>query len=275
MLEKIISGGQTGADKSGLIAARAIGIPTGGTTPKGWRICLPDGSDGNDSSLFEFGLTQSPHFDYKPRTQQNIQDSDGTVWLGFYDSPGGRLTIYTAGSLNKPILINPTPKILAEWVKRKQIKVLNVAGNRASTWNPDICADTYHTIVNALVPEIPRHGEVYRHFKGTDYTIVDVAHPLLAQALYPAHTALHTETEQELFIWYASTNSKWGLNCWAMDSSSNLVPEALVLYQESEGSRIWARPLRNFLQVLFGGDAGYASNYRRFTKLEGQDATHS
>lgn len=37
MLTKIISGGQTGADEGGLEGARLLGIPTGGTAPKGYR----------------------------------------------------------------------------------------------------------------------------------------------------------------------------------------------------------------------------------------------
>ncbi|HJT77421.1 MAG TPA: putative molybdenum carrier protein, partial [Gemmataceae bacterium] len=36
MLERVISGGQTGADQAGLAAAKACGIPTGGWMPKGF-----------------------------------------------------------------------------------------------------------------------------------------------------------------------------------------------------------------------------------------------
>ena len=34
---KVISGGQTGADQAGLVAARRFGIPTGGWMPRGWK----------------------------------------------------------------------------------------------------------------------------------------------------------------------------------------------------------------------------------------------
>jgi hypothetical protein len=44
MLEKVVSGGQTGADQGGLRAARLAGIPTGGWAPKGWLV---ESSDGN------------------------------------------------------------------------------------------------------------------------------------------------------------------------------------------------------------------------------------
>ena len=40
MLECIISGGQTGADQGGLLAARKSGIQTGGWCPLGWRTEL-------------------------------------------------------------------------------------------------------------------------------------------------------------------------------------------------------------------------------------------
>ena len=33
MIKKIISGGQTGADRGGLLAGRHLGIETGGTAP--------------------------------------------------------------------------------------------------------------------------------------------------------------------------------------------------------------------------------------------------
>ena len=36
MLDKVISGGQTGADQAGWRAARAVGIPTGGWMPLGF-----------------------------------------------------------------------------------------------------------------------------------------------------------------------------------------------------------------------------------------------
>jgi hypothetical protein len=41
--EKVISGGQTGADQGGLRAAKAAGIPTGGWAPRGWLVESPHG----------------------------------------------------------------------------------------------------------------------------------------------------------------------------------------------------------------------------------------
>jgi hypothetical protein len=122
-LQKLISGGQAGADRAGLDAAKALGIPTGGTAPKGWRICLPDGSDGSDPSLAELGLVEHALREYPPRTRQNVADSDGTVWFGYVDSPGGKLTVRTCRKLKKPYLVEPKSVIeFIDWVEPTILK---------------------------------------------------------------------------------------------------------------------------------------------------------
>lgn len=148
--ERLISGGQQGADTAGLVAASHLGIPTGGTAPRGYRVCLPDGSDGTNPALADYGLVEHSSREYPPRTRQNVKDSDGTVWFGYAYSPGGRLTIDTCNKMGKPYTVNPTPERLREWVKKNNIRVLNVAGNRASDQNPDIFERTYECIFKAF-----------------------------------------------------------------------------------------------------------------------------
>lgn len=55
MLERVISGGQTGADQAALRAARACGIPTGGWAARGWLT-----EDGPAPWLAEWGLAECP-----------------------------------------------------------------------------------------------------------------------------------------------------------------------------------------------------------------------
>jgi hypothetical protein len=129
----------------------ALGTHTGGTAPKGWRICLPDGSDGSNPSLADFGLVEHASPEYPPRTRQNVADADGTVWFGFTESNGAKLTLGTAKRLGKPKLINPSPQALRQWVEVEQIKVLNVAGNRSSDHNPEIFITTFETLVIAFM----------------------------------------------------------------------------------------------------------------------------
>jgi len=82
MLTKIISGGQTGADQAALDAAIEMGIPHGGWIPKG-RLTeagpLPE----------KYNLQEMPSKDYLKRTQQNVLDSDGTLFFSHGDLTGG------------------------------------------------------------------------------------------------------------------------------------------------------------------------------------------
>lgn len=150
MLEKVISGGQTGADKTGLITARLFKIHTGGTAPKGWRICNYDGSDGTDPTLADFGLVEHTSRNYRPRTEQNVVDSDATVVFGFTGSPGVKLTINKAKEHGKVLIVNPAPQMLVDMIALHDIKTLNVAGNRYSSFNPSIISETFDCLSKAF-----------------------------------------------------------------------------------------------------------------------------
>jgi Circularly permutated YpsA SLOG family len=147
---KIISGGQRGADQAGLHAALELGIETGGTAPQGWRVQLPDESDGQDPWLEYFGLIQHKSSEYRPRTIQNVKDADATVWFGYTGSGGGKLTLDTAQALEKPYIVNPEPDELRAFCEQNQVAVLNVAGNRLSYYNPNIFSHTHKLIKSAF-----------------------------------------------------------------------------------------------------------------------------
>lgn len=128
MLIKIISGGQTGADIAGLIAGKLLGLQTGGTAPAGYRT-----ENGSNQDLIKYGVIEHKSANYQPRTIENVRNSDGTVWFGNQNSPGGKLTINTCIKLKKPHIINPSKTQLRDWIERKFIRVLNCSGNREST----------------------------------------------------------------------------------------------------------------------------------------------
>lgn len=151
MVDKVISGGQTGADEAGLKAAYDLGIKTGGTAPKGWRICYADGSEGANPKLGTmFGLVEHPCRNFQKRTIQNVRDADATVLFGYTDSPGAKLTLRSCVHYDKPYIINPSVAELRGWLDKYDVKILNVAGNRASDLNPDIYEKTYKTLYEAL-----------------------------------------------------------------------------------------------------------------------------
>jgi len=82
MLEKIISGGQTGADRAALDVALKFNIPYGGWVPKG-RIA----EDGPLPRKYQ--LQEMPTPSYPARTEQNVIDSDGTVIFSHGKPAGG------------------------------------------------------------------------------------------------------------------------------------------------------------------------------------------
>lgn len=135
MLTKVISGGQTGADIAGLIAAKQVGIGTGGTAPKNYRT-----ENGSNYELkTEYGLTEDSSSSYVPRTKKNIVDSDGTLIIAYnLNSAGTKLTHKECVKRGKPHLLidfnsyNLAITPIMSWIKANNIKVLNVAGNRNS-----------------------------------------------------------------------------------------------------------------------------------------------
>lgn len=122
-LVKVISGGQRGADKTGLECAKEAGLETGGTAPKGWRV---DG--GVDLTLKDYGLVESHSSDYPPRTHQNVSDADVTIWFGKVGSPGYWCTYNGVKKYSKVFFVNPTPVQIEYLVNT--YPVWNVAGNR-------------------------------------------------------------------------------------------------------------------------------------------------
>ena len=138
MLEKIISGGQTGADQAGLDAAALFGIETGGWCPRGFKT-----EKGCDLRLKKFGLVETDSPLYPPRTFANARDSDGTIrFAQDFTTRGEICTLNGIKKFNKPHIDvdmgSPRPVVeVVEWIMANNIKTLNVAGNREST-NPGI-----------------------------------------------------------------------------------------------------------------------------------------
>ena len=151
-LQKIISGGQTGADRAALDAAIEYGLPHGGWIPKGRRTesgPLPD----------KYNLREMPTDSYPKRTEQNVIDSDGTLIICHGNMTGGTaLTWQYADKHRRPRLhIDLTEtlgyeaiKVSYAWIYGHKIKILNVAGPRASK-DPDIYKAVKYVIKGVIV----------------------------------------------------------------------------------------------------------------------------
>ncbi len=163
MLEKVISGGQTGADEAGLFVANKFGLETGGWMPKGFRTL--GGPKPEFAELY--GVQEHTSKSYVPRTRLNVQDSDGTIRIAcIWKSPGERCTLKAIRDYQKPyfdikIVAEQSYSDVAEWIKNKDIKTLNVAGPRASK-DPKIYQKVsyiiegvyYLGLVKAIISEI-------------------------------------------------------------------------------------------------------------------------
>ena len=137
MIEKLISGGQTGADIAALDVALRFDFPHGGWCPKGRRSL-----EGPISTRYQ--LVETPKASYLQRTEWNARDSDGTVVFTLAaEVTGGSLrTIEFAKKHGKPCLhLSRDPgsfgyrdrsELIQEFVREHDIRKLNVAGSRES-----------------------------------------------------------------------------------------------------------------------------------------------
>ncbi len=141
-IAKIISGGQTGADRGALEAALKAGFAYGGLVPKG-RLA----EDGCVPTKF-IAMEEADTEDYRFRTRWNAEHSDATLILAFCDQleGGTQRTRQYCMNVRKPVFVdNPAePKTdgdrlaVFKWLEKVCRKnggrplVLNVAGPRES-----------------------------------------------------------------------------------------------------------------------------------------------
>ncbi|PIE63429.1 MAG: hypothetical protein CSA25_00380 [Desulfobacter postgatei] len=159
LLKKIVSGGQTGADRAALDFAIKFNIPHGGWITKGRR------TESGPLPGF-YNLKEMNSRDYPARTRQNILDSDGTVIIARGPLTGGSaLTHAFAQKTGKWVCrINLLEQdafeaalILHAFIVDHGIRVLNIAGPRASH-DPDIYCDVKNILTTVL----------YLHFLETE-----------------------------------------------------------------------------------------------------------
>jgi Circularly permutated YpsA SLOG family len=131
LVERIVSGGQTGVDRAALDVALAMGIECGGWCPRHRRA-----EDGRIPDRYPLSETASTA--YRQRTQRNVRDSDATLILLDGQPRGGTLlTQRTAAERGKPCLLVDLSapravETIRAWLGEQSIRILNVAGPRES-----------------------------------------------------------------------------------------------------------------------------------------------
>jgi hypothetical protein len=130
MLERIISGGQTGADQAGWRAARVFGVPTGGCMAQGFVT-----EDRPYQELTETYVAAEMTTDSAlDRIEQNVEHSDATLWFGVTTTSAARVTVEACLEFYKPCMpLDPAasfePSHIARWILENQIRTLYVTGN--------------------------------------------------------------------------------------------------------------------------------------------------
>ncbi len=204
MLKKIISGGQTGADRAALDVAIRLNIPHGGWVPRG-RIA-------EDGPLSEkYRLDEMPTESYAARTEQNVINSDGTLIIASGKLTGGTdLTREMALKHRKQLLgIDLTitdhagaASLVASWIRLRRIAVLNVAGPRASE-EPGIYDHVRQILeltIKHLKRPVPQTGSPSRRAAapGRPQTVAEAVDRLISEMHLKDKTALANMAEHEL-----------------------------------------------------------------------------
>ncbi len=156
MIERIVSGGQTGADRAAIDVAIQLGYECGGWVSRG-RLdengVIPDSYP---------NLVETEDEQPETRTEFNIRDSDATVIFSHGPLFGGsEYTKLKADESGKPNLhIDLTKRTVPEalqdlrsWLADVGPRVINVAGPRASD-DPEIYGKT-RLILESLLMNTP------------------------------------------------------------------------------------------------------------------------
>ena len=145
MIERVISGGQTGADQAGWRAAKRFGIATGGWMPRGF--VTEDGPRPEFEAMY--GAKEHAAWGYPPRTRANAKMASATLVFeaGRVESlstlsAGSKVTVRACMEYDKPNVVIPVKlgsqhdlrsiAAIADWINQHAERSLNIAGNRES-----------------------------------------------------------------------------------------------------------------------------------------------
>ncbi len=172
MLKKIISGGQTGADRAALDTAIKFNITHGGWVPLG--RCAEDGVLPD-----RYLMDEMPTDSYPKRTEQNVKDAQATLIITRGPLTGGSLlTKKLATRHNKPCThINlatvdefEAAVILNSFILDYTVEILNVAGPRASH-DPGIYRDVKAILETMIYMQLMETGP--EDLKGEEFILLE------------------------------------------------------------------------------------------------------
>lgn len=144
---RIIANGQTGAALGALRAGLILGIPTGGTMPRGFieyestiqtrpgrvrnRVKLTTIRTPRQYYAKRYGIVEGAEPSLTAADIANIRAADLTILFGDTTVPRNRLLLRLCGDLHKPVATNPTPEFLQTCDLARV--TIHVCGNRESS----------------------------------------------------------------------------------------------------------------------------------------------
>jgi hypothetical protein len=145
----IMSGGQAGADRTGLDWANDQGIEHGGWCPKGRRC-----EDGPLVSIYK--LKETPRSFYLERTEWNVRDSDATLIFTISDvlDGGSKRTAEFSEKHDKPFLhvhLGTDLDLIVSFLMANAVTSLNIAGKSASN-SPGVAQFDLETLNKVILP---------------------------------------------------------------------------------------------------------------------------
>jgi hypothetical protein len=131
MIEKLITGGQSGAEQEAWASARRAGVATGGYMPRGFAT--EDGPNPRLGALY--GAIEFP-LDDATRSRANLRRADALLWLGDPLTDEGRAAIEACRAVGKPFLaaepgLTPVSDVVS-WLIVFEVKTLVIAASPAS-----------------------------------------------------------------------------------------------------------------------------------------------
>lgn len=199
MIKRIISGGQTGADRAALDFAIKMNLPHGGWVPKGRSA-----EDGPIPA--RYNLKEMPTKNFPQRTERNVKKADGTLIISHGKlTRGSDLTQKMAIKNNKPYLhidLNETSifeaaEQIIQWVMENRIGVLNIAGSRASK-DPKIYRAVYEILETIYYMAISKENVVAIRGIGMPTTVEEAVKRLIANMPLKFKVDLSRMAEGEL-----------------------------------------------------------------------------
>jgi len=159
MITKIISAGQSGADRAALDAAIKLKVQHGGWISRGKPT-----EKGPPSGTYQ--LLEMVTEDHTEQTLKNVMESDGTLILSHGKLTGSSelhqklIKEHNKSCLHIDLTDKPIFLIASDvfkWVIQNAIEVLNVTGPRASE-DPEIYQDTFYVIEGVLLLSLLNSG---------------------------------------------------------------------------------------------------------------------